>query len=71
MKTQDDLRKPASHLVIPLQPYLRVSPSPNPAISCRVVIPGAAVVCTRIVSHATSQVPFPPARGPVAPDHPA
>jgi hypothetical protein len=66
---QHESRTMKSHEVCPIQPYARVRPSPDPAIVCRVVIPGAVVICTRVVSRGTSQFPSLQVRGREAPDH--
>lgn len=71
MATQHSPHRTNNQAVFPLEPYARVTPSPDPTIVCRVVIPGAAVVCTRIVSRGTRQLPSLPARGRETPGHPS
>lgn len=71
MTTQHDSRSTERKTVFHIQPYARARPTPDPSIVCHVVIPGAAVICTRTVSRDTSPFPFFLVRGRETPDHPS
>jgi hypothetical protein len=69
MTTEHDSRTTKTHDVFHIEPYTRPTPPPDPSVECRVVIPGAAVICTRIVSRGTSPFPSLQVRGRETPGH--
>jgi hypothetical protein len=71
MATQHESRNTEKHTVFHIEPYTRAQPMPDPTIVCRVVIPGAAVVCTRIVSRDATSFPSHQVRGLTTPDRPS
>jgi hypothetical protein len=69
MATQHNARTMKSHEILRIQPYDRVTPSHDPAVDCRVVIPGAAVICTRVANRGANSFPSLQVRGRKTPDY--